>query len=82
MTISTELPPLYDEGQLILVPEIILWVRDRTLSKRTISEYLVQWKDLPSEDATWEGEQVLQQMILKFIEDKKIWVGRTIIYPP
>ena len=57
---STELPPLDDRGLLVLIPEQILQVRERKLRRRVIREYLVKWKELPMEDATWEGEQVLQ----------------------
>ena len=56
---STELPPLDDEGMLVLIPKRILQVREGKLRNRAIREYLVKWKELPMEDATWEGEQVL-----------------------
>jgi len=54
VTPSVELPPLDEEGKLILVPEAIIDTRERTL--RTIREYHVKWKNLPVEDATWENE--------------------------
>ena len=38
---SVVLPPLDDEGKLILVPEAILDTRERVLRRRTIREYLV-----------------------------------------
>ena len=53
---SSELPPLDEEGQLVLVPEEIFQERERKLTSRVIREFLVKWKDLPIEDATWEGE--------------------------
>jgi len=49
---STELPPLDDEGLLILIPEQIIQTRERKLKNRVIREYLVQWKELLPEDAT------------------------------
>ena len=49
---STELPPLDDEGLLILIPERIIQNRERKLRNRVIREYLVQWKELLPEDAT------------------------------
>ena len=82
MTVSIELPPLDDEGQLNLVSERILRVRERKLRNYTICEYLVQWKDLPSEDATWEGEKILKHPGLELLEEKQIWVGRTVMPPP
>ena len=51
---STVLPPLDDEGKLILVPEAIIDFGERNLRWNTIREYLVKWKDLLVEDATWE----------------------------
>ena len=75
------LPPLDDEGQLTLILEKVLKTRERRLRSRTIKEYMVQWKDLPSEDVTWEEENILQHTNLKFLEDKKYWVGRTVMSP-
>ncbi len=79
---SVELPPLDEEGQLVLNPEEILDVRERKLRSRVIREYLVQWRDLPVEDATWEKEQVLQDSEPKLLEDKQFWEGRTVMSPP
>ena len=53
---SSELPPLDEEGQLVLVPEETLQERERKLRSRVIQEFLVKGKDLPIEDATWKGE--------------------------
>jgi hypothetical protein len=58
--ISTKLPPLDEKGQLVLVCEEILQVHERKLRNKVIREYLVKWKELYVEDATWEGKQVLQ----------------------
>ena len=69
---SSELRPLDDEGQLVLIPEHILEVREKKLRNRIIRDYLVQWKDLPIEEATWEAEQVLQHPTLQLLEDKQI----------
>ena len=57
--VSYTLPPLYDEVQLVLILEKILKTKERRLRSKTIKEYLVQWKDFPSEEATWEEEQIL-----------------------
>ena len=78
---SSELPPLDEEGQLVLIPEEILQERERKLRNRIIRKFLVKWKDLPIEDATWEGEQVLQHLNLKLLEDKQSWAGRTVMSP-
>ena len=47
-----ELPPMDDEGHLVLQPEAIIDSRDRRLRSRTVREFLVRWKNLPDEDAT------------------------------
>jgi hypothetical protein len=54
-------PPLYEEGQLVLIPEEILEVWEKKLRKIIIKEYLAKWENLPIEDATWEGEQMIQE---------------------
>lgn len=59
VTAVRELPSIYDEGNLVFVLEAILEMRERKLGNRTVWEFLVKWKDVPEEDATWEGEQVL-----------------------
>ena len=52
ISVSDTLPPLDDERQRVLIPYKILRTRERRLRSRTIKEYLVQWKDFPSEEAT------------------------------
>jgi hypothetical protein len=47
---------------LVLILEEILEVRERNLRKRIIREYMVKWKNLPVEDAMWEGEQMIQEI--------------------
>ena len=44
---------------LELQPARILETRERILRNRTLREHLVQWKDYPEEDATWEDETSL-----------------------
>ena len=33
----------------------------RQLRNRSISEYLIKWKNLPTEDSTWEDENFIQK---------------------
>ena len=40
---------------------------------------MVKWKELPIEDVTWEGEQVLQHPSLHLLEDKQFEAGRTVM---
>jgi hypothetical protein len=82
MFLATKLPPLDEEGHLILVLDQILAFREKRLRNKTINEYLISWKDLPVEDATWEGEQILQHPELQLLEDKQSQGGRTVMFPP
>jgi hypothetical protein len=75
------LPPMDEEGQLVLIPEEILEVREKRLRKRSIKEYLIRWKDLPIEDATWENEQVVRETGLELLEDKQFLAGETVMSP-
>jgi hypothetical protein len=77
----TELPPLEDEGQLILILEEVLETREKKLRNRSIKEYLIKWKDIPIEDTNWEGEHIFQHPGLQLLEDKLSQVGRTVISP-
>jgi hypothetical protein len=81
ITTSTDLPSLDEEGKLVLTSEKIIDVRERRLRSRVIQEYLVRWRDLPAEDATWEGEQILQHPGLVLLEEKKSREGRTVMSP-
>jgi hypothetical protein len=59
VTPCEELPPLNDEGNLVLEPEAILDRRERRLRNKKIQEVLIKWKGLPLEDSTWERSEVL-----------------------
>jgi hypothetical protein len=76
-----ELPPLDEEGKLVLVPEEILEVREKKLRKRSIKEYLVKWKNLPIEDVTWEGEQIIQETGPELLVGKQFLAGETVMSP-
>jgi hypothetical protein len=75
------LPPMDEEGQLVLIPKEILEVREKSLRKRSIKEYLIRWKDLPIEDATRENEQMVRETGLELLKDKQFQVGETIMSP-
>ena len=57
--IQTILPELDEEGQIILEPEVIIETRNCQLRNRSISEYLIMWKNLPAEDFPWEDENCI-----------------------
>jgi hypothetical protein len=79
VSISEELPPLDEEGQLEPVPEEILEKREHRLRSMIIRECVVRWRGLPMEDATWEGEHILQHPGLMLLEDKQSQEGRTVM---
>jgi hypothetical protein len=70
-----------EEGQLVLIPEEVLEVREKRLRNRSIKEYLIRWKDLPIEDATWEQEHVVREACLELLEDKQFQAGETVMSP-
>ena len=52
--IGDQLPQLDEEIKIILEPKAVMETRTRQLQNRSISEYLIKWKNLPTEDSTWE----------------------------
>ena len=70
-----------EEGQLVLIPVEVLEVREKKLRKRSIKEYLIRWKDLLIEDATWESEQMVRVAGLELLEDKQFQAGETVMSP-
>ena len=68
---TEELSPTDDEGHLVLQSEAIIDVRGRQLRSRTVREFLVRWKNLPDEDATWESEKILQHPSLQLLGVKQ-----------
>jgi hypothetical protein len=72
-------PPMDEEGKLVLILEEILEVREKRLKNRSIKEYLIKWKDLPIEDTTWENEQVVRETGLELLEDKQFLAGETVM---
>ena len=70
-----------EEGQLVLIPKEVLEVREKRLRNWSIKEYLIRWKDLPIEDATWEKEHVVREAGLELLEDKQFLAGETVMSP-
>ena len=59
--VQTIFPELYEEGKTIFEPEAVKETRTRKLRNRSISEYLIKWKNLPTEYSTWEDENFIQK---------------------
>jgi hypothetical protein len=57
IAIYIDLPPVADDGELLMEPEVILDTRWVKREFKFIEESLVQWKRLPLDDATWEKTQ-------------------------
>ena len=64
-----------------MIPEEILEVRDKKLRKISIEKYLLKWKNLPIEDATWEGEQMIQEIGPELLVGKQFLAGETVMSP-
>jgi hypothetical protein len=75
------LPPMDEEGNLVLILEEVLEFREKRLQNESIKEYLIRWKDLPIEDATWEQEHVVREAGLELLEDKQFQEGETVMSP-
>ena len=58
---QTILPELDEEGKIILEPEVVTETRTRQLRNRSISKYLIKWKNLPTEDSTWEVDNFIHK---------------------
>lgn len=69
--VPTALPPFNDEGAVLLEPQEILDTRWVKQGSRLVEESLVQWKDLPVEDASWVSTAALfERFSPSNLEDK------------
>ena len=59
--VQTILPELDEEGKTIFEPEAVTETKTRQLRNRSISEYLIKWKNLPIEDSTWGDENFIER---------------------
>ncbi|CAN0928877.1 hypothetical protein LINGRAHAP2_LOCUS36724 [Linum grandiflorum] len=72
-TASSAIPPVTDDGNLLLQPDAILDTRWTRQGSRFIEEVLVQWHALPAEDATWESAAEFHDRFVQVgIEDNAI----------
>ena len=59
--VQTILLELDEEGKIILEPKVITETTTQQLRNRSISKYLIMWKNLPTEDSTWEDENYIEE---------------------
>lgn len=55
--VITDLPPLDEQGQQLLVPTAILEKRIVKRNNAAVGQWLIQWSHLPVEEATWEDAE-------------------------
>ena len=71
---SNELPPVAEDGEIIMEPEAILDTRWVKKGSKIIEESLVKWKRLPEDDATWENTQEVQDRFINMNLGDKVSV--------
>ena len=76
LSTSTEVPPVTDDGLVILEPEAVIDTRWLKRRGKLLEQSLVRWKHLPMEDATWGDTTMLHQQFPNLtLEDKGILRG-------
>ena len=58
---SNNMPEIEEEGKIILEPGAVTETRTQQLRNQSISEYLIKWKNLPTEDSTWADKNFIQK---------------------
>lgn len=66
---STELPPLEDDGFIMMEPESILNTRWVKHGSKFFEKKLTKWRHLPAENTMWEKAVVIHDQFLN-LEDK------------
>ncbi|KAH9668238.1 hypothetical protein KPL70_021339 [Citrus sinensis] len=80
---SSDIPPIDDEGVLMLEPAEILDTRWLKRGGKFIEQSLVRWNKLLTEEATWEDLTVIQQQFPSMtLEDKGSLPGGGIVRQP
>ena len=61
LLVQTIFLEIEEEGKIILGTEAVTETRTRQLRNRSISEYLIKWKNLSAEDSTWEDDNFIRK---------------------
>ncbi|KAJ3685492.1 hypothetical protein LUZ61_014656 [Rhynchospora tenuis] len=70
--IHTTLPVVSPEGNLHIIPEVILARRMVKRNNAAVPQLLIKWSNLSEEDATWEDYEVIKKRHPEFfLEDKE-----------
>ena len=59
--IQTIFPEIEEEGKIILEPGAVTEIRTQRPRNRSISEYIIMWKNLLAKDSTWEDKNFIQK---------------------
>ncbi|MCO5611385.1 hypothetical protein L7F22_065638 [Adiantum nelumboides] len=74
--LSSYVPEIEDE-HVILVPEMILDVRQKETRRKLTTEFLVKWMDLDESDSTWQTDEEMQQypnLLQEFFDKQQIFL--------
>ncbi|MCO5547590.1 hypothetical protein L7F22_001041 [Adiantum nelumboides] len=74
--LSSYVPEIEDE-HVILVPEMILDVRQKETRRKLTTEFLVKWMDLDESDSTWQTDEEMQQypnLLQEFFDKRQIFL--------
>ncbi|CAN0917479.1 hypothetical protein LINGRAHAP2_LOCUS30323 [Linum grandiflorum] len=73
---SSDIPPITDDGALLIQPEEILNTRWTRCGSLFVEELLVKWHTLPADDATWELAFVFHDRFIQLgLEDNAVASG-------
>ncbi|MCO5582796.1 hypothetical protein L7F22_036695 [Adiantum nelumboides] len=75
--LSSYVPEIEDE-HVILVPEMILDVRQKETRRKLTTEFLVKWMDLDESESTWQTDEEMQQypnLPQEFFDKRQIFHG-------
>ncbi|MCO5586833.1 hypothetical protein L7F22_040777 [Adiantum nelumboides] len=76
LELSSYVSEIEDE-HIILVPEMILDVRQKETRRKLTTEFLVKWMDLDESDSTWQTDEEMQQypnLLQEFFDKRQIFL--------
>jgi hypothetical protein len=63
---SAELPLIDEKGMIKVAPEAILQRRQIPRNNELVVQWLIQWVNLPSSEATWEDASFIRKVFPSF----------------